>query len=69
MRKKINGVKINQRYGSWTKINEMIYNGKRIYVLENDQYGDETDHILVDDNLNELSIEDNMDLYEMYIWV
>lgn len=53
-----NCLKIEEYFGTWSKIGEGIYQkDKKIYLLESDQYGDGANFLLVDENLVVLSDE------------
>jgi len=41
--------------GTWYVIEEAIYNGEKVYLLESEQYGDEAACLIVDKNLKILA--------------
>lgn len=50
MEKKEN-LKIKRHRGTWYVIDSTIYNGKELYLLESEQYGDEAKCLIVDKDL------------------
>lgn len=55
MKTRINNAKIKGHSDTWSEIGNSVYNGKKIYLLENDQWGDDTNFLLVDKDLKVLS--------------
>lgn len=51
------GIKVSGHFGAWYVINEATYFGSTIYLLEHEQYGDETCGVIVDEN-NNLILDD-----------
>ena len=49
------GIRIDGHTGSWYVIEEDILNGRRIYLLEHEQYGDMAAGLIVDTDLNVLA--------------
>jgi predicted class III extradiol MEMO1 family dioxygenase len=47
-------IKIKGRIGTWYLIAESHHNGKKVYLLEHEEYGDEAGHLIVDENLTEI---------------
>ena len=61
-------ITVEGRSGTWYSIRTIRKNGKKIYQMESEQYGDMSSHILIDENNKELVEEYNQDLYETYIY-
>lgn len=47
-----NNIKIKGYKGTWYVIGKTIHNMKEVYLLEHEQYGDETPSLIVDNELN-----------------
>ena len=47
-----NNIKIKGYKGTWYIIGKTIHNMKEVYLLEHEQFGDETPSIIVDNELN-----------------
>ena len=45
-------IKVKGHVGSWYVIDQTIYNGKEVYLLEHETYGDEAASLIVDAKLN-----------------
>ncbi|MBO6309844.1 MAG: DUF3848 domain-containing protein [Oribacterium sp.] len=48
------GLHIDGYTDTWSVINNMTYGGKELYLLENDEVGDETPYLIVDSDMNVL---------------
>ena len=46
------GIKIKGHRGTWYVIDEGDYDGKRLYLLESEIWGDEAASLIVDENYN-----------------
>ena len=46
------GIKVEGYRGTWYVIDEAEYDGKTLYLLEHETYGDETAGLIVDDDAN-----------------
>ncbi|NLW46315.1 MAG: hypothetical protein GXY86_03110 [Firmicutes bacterium] len=61
------GIKVKGHLGKWYVIDSGCYNGKRVFLLEHETYGDEAACVIVDEN-GGLILEDVWngfdDLYE-----
>lgn len=44
-------IKIKGHIGTWYVIDETYFNGKKLYLLEHEIYGDEAAELIVDENL------------------
>lgn len=64
---KSNGIKVKGHVGKWYVIDNSYYNGKRVFLLEHETYGDAAACVIVDEN-GDLILEDVWngfdDLYE-----
>ena len=49
------GLHIDRYTDTWSVINNMTYGGKELYLLENDEMGDEIPYIITDSDMNVLS--------------
>lgn len=47
-----NNIKIKGHIGTWYVIDEGYHNGKKVYLLEHEEYGDEAAALVVDQDLN-----------------
>lgn len=47
-----NNIEIKGYKGTWCVIGKTFYNMKEVYLLEHEQYGDETASLIVDNELN-----------------
>ena len=45
-------IKIKGYRGTWSVIDETIYKGKKVFLLEHEYYGDMTQSLIVDEKLN-----------------
>lgn len=45
-------IKIAGHIGTWSAIEEVIYKGKTIYLMEHDFYGDEAAMLIIDEDNN-----------------
>lgn len=58
---KINGmgdkIKVDGHIGTWYIIDKAWYNGKQVYLLEHETYGDEAPSLIVDSCLNVIADE------------
>lgn len=45
-------IKIKGHRGTWYVINQMLFRGKTIYLLEHEKYGDESACLIVDEDCN-----------------
>ena len=48
---KRDGIKIKGHVGKWYVIDETIWNGAKVYLLEHETYGDEAACLIVNENL------------------
>lgn len=48
-------IKIEGHVGTWYVIDESIWNGKKVYLLEHEQYGDSAANLIVDESLKVLA--------------
>lgn len=46
------GIKIKGHRGTWYIIDETVYDGKRLYLLESEIWGDEVASLIVDEDCN-----------------
>lgn len=46
------GIKIKGHRGTWYVIDEAVYDGKRLYLLESEIWGDEVASLIVDEDCN-----------------
>lgn len=46
------GIKIPGYIGTWYVIDESVWNGRKVFLLEHEEYGDETEHLIVDDDMD-----------------
>lgn len=44
------GIKIKGHRGTWYVIDEAVYDGKRLYLLESEIWGDEVASLIVDED-------------------
>lgn len=51
-KQKFNGVKVNGHRGKWHSIDSAYSNGKKVWLLEHDTYGEDAAMLWVDENLN-----------------
>lgn len=49
---KKDGIKIEGYVGRWYVIDETIWNGEKVYLLEHETYGDEAACLIVNENLS-----------------
>lgn len=59
------GIKVPGHRGTWYVIDEAVYDGKVLYLLEHEQYGDEAACVIVDSEGN-LILEDVWNGFEDY---
>ena len=52
-----NGIELNTHIGTWSVIDETIHNGKTVFLLEHEKYGDETEYLAVDEHGNIIADE------------
>jgi hypothetical protein len=45
-------IKISGHIGSWYIIDEKYFQGKKVYLLEHETYGDDAASLIVDEDLN-----------------
>lgn len=48
----VNSVEVKGYQNTWSSIDSMSYQGKIYHLLENEEWGDETCYLLVDNKLN-----------------
>nr|DAW40890.1 MAG TPA: Large polyvalent protein-associated domain 18 [Caudoviricetes sp.] len=46
------GIKIKGHRGTWYVIDKAVYDGKRLYLLESEIWGDEVASLIVDEDCN-----------------
>ena len=44
----INGIEVEEHYGSWYTIDDIMVDGKIYFLCEHEEYGDETANIIID---------------------
>jgi hypothetical protein len=59
------GIRVEGHCGTWYVIAEEVYDGKTLYLLEHEQYGDEAACVIVDDEGN-LVLDDVWNGFEDY---
>lgn len=48
---KKDGIKINGHRGRWYVVDESYWKGEKVFLLENETYGDEAAHLIVNEKL------------------
>lgn len=43
-------IKIEGMTNKWSAIEDSTYNGHKLYLMENDTYGDETEYLIIDED-------------------
>lgn len=51
------GIKVEGHRGTWYVIDEAVYDGRKLYLLEHEDYGDEAASVIIDEN-GDLVLED-----------
>jgi len=46
------GIKVEGHIGTWYVIDESYYRGKKVYLLEHEEHGDEAASVIIYENLN-----------------
>lgn len=46
------GIKVKGHIGTWYVIDEDYHNGKKVFLLEHEQYGEDAAALIVDQDLN-----------------
>lgn len=49
---KKDSIKIQGHTDTWSEIDSIILEGKAYYLMENDEWGDETEYLAIDDDNN-----------------
>ena len=63
------GLKIDGHIGTWYAIGTATYNGKNVYLLEHEAFGDEAACLIIDENLDVLldDVWNGFEDYEYYL--
>lgn len=55
--RKRDGIKIANRIGTWYVVDEKEYDGRTLYLVESEIYGDEAAWLVIDEDFNEIADE------------
>ena len=60
------GIKVRGHYGKWYVIDERDYDGRTLYMVESEEYGDEAASLIIDEDFNLIADEiwDGWDDYD-----
>lgn len=45
-------LKLSAHVGTWYVVDESIYKGRKVFLVEHEQYGDEAPCLIVDEDMN-----------------
>ena len=61
-------IKIKGHVGTWYVVESAVFNGQVIYLLEHEHYGDDAQHLIIDENKNILADEWEHSFDEYPFW-